>query len=68
MTGGDLIRQLKGKNLGDHLLIPRSMLRDDRFLDDVSVEDAERALGVNVIVTEPDADGFLEGLKQAARA
>lgn len=68
VTGGDLIRQLKGKNLGDHLLIPRSMLRDDRFLDDVSVEDAERALGVNVIVTEPDADGFLEGLKQAARA
>ena len=39
ITGGDLIAQLKDKDLGDELLIPSVMLRreGDIFLDDVSI-------------------------------
>lgn len=51
VTGGDLIRQLKGKHLGQRLLLPNVMLRDGDgavFLDDVSVADVEQALGVPV--------------------
>ena len=52
VTGGDLIGQLKGRNLGRRLLLPSIMLRDGDgsvFLDDVSVADVERELGVPVL-------------------
>ena len=54
VTGGDLIKQLKGKELGDKLLIPSCMLRfeGDIFLDDVSVDDVREQLGINVKVTD----------------
>ncbi len=57
VTGGDLISQLKGKNLYDGLLIPSVMLRSegDIFLDDVSLADAERELGV--AITPVSCDG-----------
>ena len=48
VTGSDLIGQLTGKPLGKRLLIPENMLRHggDVFLDDITVADAEKALGV----------------------
>ena len=51
VAGGDLISQLKGKDLGRRLLIPASMLRHggDMFLDDVTLSDAEAALGVPIV-------------------
>ncbi len=50
VTGGDLIRQLRGKRLGERLLISRNMLRRDEmdFLDDVTIEQAVEALGVPI--------------------
>ena len=41
VTGGDLIDQLRGDDLGDRLIITSSMLRfeNDLFLDDVSTDD-----------------------------
>ena len=56
VTGSDLIRQLKGRELGSRLLIPGHMLRagENVFLDDVSVEDVERELQVPASVVEPD--------------
>lgn len=50
VTGGDLIKQLKGKDNGKRLIIPSSMLRfeNDLFLDDVSTNDVESALGVEL--------------------
>ena len=56
VTGGDLIAQLRGKPLGERLLIPASMLRSGErvFLDDVSVDDVERELGVRVIPVAQD--------------
>jgi len=51
VTGGDLINQLRGKELGDRLIIPSAMLRsgEEVFLDDVTVADVERGLGVSVL-------------------
>lgn len=51
VTGGDLINQLKGKNIGERLIIPSSMLRfeNDLFLDDVSTNDVECELKVELI-------------------
>ena len=51
VTGGDLIAQLRGRDLGARVLIPHTMLRHGEgvFLDDVTLEQAEEALGVPVI-------------------
>ena len=58
VTGKDLIAQLKGKSLGERLLIPRTMLRHGEgvFLDDVTVQDVERELNVKLV--DVDQDGF----------
>ncbi len=56
ICGCDIIRTLKGKDLGDTLYIPISMLRDGEqvFLDDITVEELEKELGVRVEATEND--------------
>ena len=58
VTGGDLIRQLQGKDLGDRLLISQNMLRREErdFLDDVTLQEASDALQIPVVPTE--SDGF----------
>lgn len=58
LTGGDIIEQLRGKDLGTHLYIPRCALRHegDLFLDGVSLEDMERELKVTVVPTDSDTD------------
>ena len=64
ITGGDLIAQLKGRDLGERLLIPVNMLRHggDVFLDDVRVPDVEAALGVPVTVVEQDGFDLLDAI------
>ena len=59
ITGGDLIDQLRGRELGERLLLPDNMLRAGErvFLDDVTVEQVEQALGVPVVPVEADS-GF----------
>ena len=56
VTGGDLIAQLRGKKLGELLLISASMLRSGErvFLDDVTLDDVERELGIPVIPVAQD--------------
>ena len=58
ITGQDLIRQLRGKDLGDRLLISQNMLRRQErdFLDGTTLSEAESALGVSVVPVE--SDGF----------
>ena len=65
VTGGDLIEQLKGKQLGDVLLLPENMLRyeGDLFLDNVSLDDVRQALGVRVDVTERNGEDLLDKLR-----
>ena len=64
VTGGDLIAQLKGKELGDALLIPEVMLRheQDVFLDDISVEEVERELGVPVRIVANEGQSLLDAV------
>ena len=64
VTGGDLISQLRGKVNGQRLLIPSVMVRDggDVFLDDVTVADVERELGVKVEILMPDGGGLFAAM------
>ncbi|MBE7031283.1 MAG: DUF512 domain-containing protein, partial [Ruminococcaceae bacterium] len=63
VTGGDIIKQLEGRELGT-LLICDSMLKEgtDLFLDDTTVRDVERALGVSVRVVRNDGTDFVQSL------
>lgn len=58
ITGQDLIAQLKGKPLGDELLIPSVMLKTDEdiFLDDITLKQAEEELEIKI--KKCDNDGY----------
>lgn len=64
VTGGDLIDQLRGDDLGDKLIIPSSMLRfeNDLFLDDVSTDDVERELGVTLVPVNNNGNDLVEAV------
>jgi len=64
ITAGDIIAQLKGRELGDELLISTNMLmRDsDIFLDDLTVKDVEKALGINVRAVGNDGYELLNAI------
>lgn len=66
ITATDIIDQLKGKDLGDELLIPSAMLRSERdlFLDDISVDSLSETLGVKITVTECDGKSLINALLQ----
>ena len=59
ITGADLVEQLKGAKLGERLYIPANMLRSGEqvFLDDMTVEEAQTALGVPIIPLDEES-GF----------
>ena len=64
VVGQDIIEQLKDKELGDELLIPKCMLRSGEmvFLDDITIEDVERELNVVVKVINVDGEEFYRAL------
>ena len=62
ITGQDIIAQLRGKDLGETLIVPTVMLRDDAFLDDVTVSDIETELGVKVVKAAPEPCGLYEAI------
>ena len=64
VTGGDLIEQLRGKELGSKLIIPSCMLRfeGDIFLDDVSIEQVEKELNIKVKVTDNSGESLVSEL------
>ncbi len=64
IVGNDLIRQLRGKKLGDALLISSAMLRfeNDLFLDDVHIDDVKRKLNINVIPINNDGRMLLDAI------
>ena len=63
VTGKDLIAQMK-KRRADAVLITECMLRaeDQRFLDDVTLDEAKRALGVPVIPVGRRGDELLDAI------
>ena len=62
ITGGDLIEQLRGRNLGDKLMLPSNMFRagEEVFLDDVTRADVEAALGVPVVIVPADGCSLID--------
>lgn len=54
LTGGDIARQLEGKDLGEALLLPCNTLKADEniFLDDMTLEELQNALQVPVIIVQ----------------
>lgn len=62
ITGRDLIAQLRGRDLGERVYITNRMLRDGEgvFLDDVTLEDAEKALGVPVVPMDNGGEELLK--------
>lgn len=64
VTGGDLIDQLRGDDLGDRLIITSSMLRfeNDLFLDDVSTDVVERELGVTLVPVNNNGNDLVEAV------
>ena len=64
VTGRDLMDQLRGKYLGERLLLPDNMLRyhENVFLDDVTVEEVEAALGVPLTFVEQDGGALWDAI------
>lgn len=58
VTATDIIEQLSGKDLGDELLIPTSMLRSegDMFLDSITLDELEEKMNVSVVPTENNGE------------
>lgn len=64
VTGSDIIKQLRGKNIGKELLLPSSMLRyeNDLFLDDVSVAEVQEKLNVKIKITDNDGYQLIDNI------
>ncbi|HSU89711.1 MAG TPA: DUF512 domain-containing protein [Terriglobia bacterium] len=68
LTGSDFITALKGNVYGDFVVLPsESMVGDDYlFLDDLTIKDVERELGVPVLPSGYDSRDFVRLLKTTA--
>ena len=64
LTGQDLERQLKNRQLGEALLLTEHMMKSGEriFLDDMTVEELSRSLQVPVIIVESDGKALLEAV------
>ena len=64
VTGQDVIKQLRGMDLGDGLLLPNCMFRsgEEVFLDDVTRTDVERELGTKVYILKNTAEATVHAM------
>ena len=64
ITGGDLVSQLRGKDLGERLLISADMLRTEEvdFLDGVTLAEASAALGVPIYPVSCDGGALCDAM------
>ena len=64
ICGCDLLKQLKGKDLGERLVLPSVMLRADKdlFLDGVSLEELSNELSVPIVTGECTGGDFIRSL------
>lgn len=64
LTGTDIIGQLKGKELGDYLLLPEVLLKsgEDVLLDDLHISDIEKALQTRVRIVKSDGEALVRAV------
>lgn len=62
LVGKDIIDQLKGKELGDELLLPANTLKwgEDIFLDDVSLDELKEVLQTSPIIVKSNGKDFID--------
>lgn len=67
LTGRDITEQLRGKELGQALLITKDMLRsgEEVFLDDMTVTGLSETLGVPVVPVDNGGDALFRALIKA---
>ena len=68
VTGGDIVKALKGAEIGRMLLIPDVMLKEGEglFLDDMSLDDLAAALECEVESFPPTPGGLYDKLQEVA--
>lgn len=66
LTGTDIIAQLKDVPLGDRLILPQNLLRsgEDVLLDDMTVGDIEKELGISIRISKATGRDFLDSLTE----
>lgn len=64
VAGRDIMTALRGKELGDLVLVPDVMLKEGEgiFLDDVTVEELEAELGRDVVIVPATPRGIYEAM------
>lgn len=69
LTGGDIARQLEAVDLGDRVYVPGSLLKDGEpvLLDDMTLAELEKALGVPIEVLDEYGADFVEKIFGAVR-
>ena len=62
ITGQDIVKQLKGKELGETLFLPENVLRagEKVLLDDMTTDDISEALQVPVDIVESNGQSFVD--------
>lgn len=67
LTGSDIIRELSGKNLGDKLLLCKSMFKagTDLMLDGITVRDLQEKLKVDIQMVDTNGQAFIDALVQS---
>lgn len=64
LTGTDIIGQLKGKELGEFLLLPEVLLKsgEDVLLDDLHISDIEKALQTRVRIVKSEGEALVRAV------
>ena len=62
LTGQDIIKQLKDKDLGEYLILPNVLLRqgEDVLLDDLRLGDLENALQTKIRIVQSDGQSLVD--------
>ena len=71
VVGRDIISTLNnlkenGVNLGDYIILPEVMLKDDEdiFLDDTTLEQVQKSIDTNIVVSDGTGEGFVDAIIQ----
>ena len=64
LTGGDILKQLSGRELGECLYLSRTTLRaeGDLFLDNMTPEELSGKLGVPAVFVDNDGGALFDAL------
>ena len=70
LTATDIIEQLSVLELGDWVVLPSVVLKadEDIFLDDIALEDVQKALQVPIHIVKSNGMGFIQAVTEAEQA